>query len=97
MQVLYNAFSSPLSNDQKQVQRLFTLTTNELCLLPLGYPVIKNDLEQEAFPPCRWYEGMDYTEVKTCSSQCHTFLAKFPANANQDLKNLDFFMDISEH
>lgn len=109
--ILYNAFSSPVSNHHKQVPRLFPLTTNELCLLLSGYPVIKNDLEQEACPPCRWYEGMDYREGKTCSSQCHTFPAKFPASANQGLKSLiwkksyrknpghewTLFMDISEY
>jgi len=72
--------------NQKQVPKLFTLTTNELCPLLSGYPVIKNDLEQEAFPLCRWCEGMGYTEGKTCSSQCYVFVAKFPVNANQPCK-----------
>lgn len=42
-------------------------------------------------------EGMGYTEGKTCSSQYYVSVAKFPANANQALQNLDHFMYVSYH
>lgn len=83
--------------NQKQVPKVFTLTTTELCPLLSGYPVIKNDLEQGAFPLCRWWQGMGYTKGKTCSSQHYIFVAKFPVNANQALQNLDHLMYVSYH